>query len=59
MGIDVVNAGLFSPCHPSFFAVAAYATAILQVLYGVPTILAGDDGVTNAPYPSVGGFAIQ
>ncbi len=101
------NAGLFSLCHASFFAVAAYATAILQVRHGVPTILAapagmlagtllsmifafsvrtrgvyfilitlafgyivwgvayrwasftgGDNGVTNVPYPSVGGFAI-
>ena len=25
------NAGLFSLCHAAFFAVAAYATAILQV----------------------------
>ena len=29
------NAGLFSLCHASFFAVAAYTTAILQVRYGV------------------------
>jgi branched-chain amino acid transport system permease protein len=101
------NAGLFSLCHASFFAVAAYATAILQVRHGVPTILAapagilagsllsiifafsvrtrgvyfilitlafgyivwgvayrwasftgGDNGVTNVPYPSVGGWSI-
>jgi branched-chain amino acid transport system permease protein len=101
------NAGLFSLCHASFFAVAAYATAILQVRHGVPTVLAapagvlagtllamifafsvrtrgvyfilitlafgyivwgvayrwasftgGDNGVTNVPYPSIGGFAI-
>ena len=29
------HAGLFSLCHASFFAVAAYTTAILQVRYGV------------------------
>ena len=28
------HAGLFSLCHASFFAVAAYTTAILQVRYG-------------------------
>jgi branched-chain amino acid transport system permease protein len=39
------NAGLFSLCHASFFAVAAYATAILQVRHGVPTILAAPAGI--------------
>ena len=29
------HAGLFSLCHASFFAVAAYTTAILQVRHGV------------------------
>jgi branched-chain amino acid transport system permease protein len=101
------HAGLFSLCHASFFAVAAYATAILQVRYGVGTALAacagiaagtllalvfavavrtrgvyfilitlafgyiiwgvayrwasftgGDNGVTNVPYPAVGGFRV-
>jgi branched-chain amino acid transport system permease protein len=39
------NAGLFSLCHASFFAVAAYATAILQVRHGVPSILAAPAGI--------------
>src|SRR5687767_15988756 len=39
------NAGLFSLCHASFFAVAAYATAILQVRYGVGTALAAGAGI--------------
>ncbi len=39
------NAGLFSLCHASFFAVAAYTTAILQVRHGVPTLLAAPAGV--------------
>jgi branched-chain amino acid transport system permease protein len=101
------NAGLFSLGHASFFAVAAYTTAILQVRHGVPTALAapagvlagtllsmifafavrtrgvyfilitlafgyivwgvayrwasftgGDNGVTNVPYPAIGGYAI-
>jgi branched-chain amino acid transport system permease protein len=39
------NAGLFSLCHASFFAVAAYATAILQVRYGVTTLVAAPAGV--------------
>jgi len=39
------HAGLFSLCHASFFAVAAYTTAILQVRYGVPTALAAPAGI--------------
>jgi branched-chain amino acid transport system permease protein len=39
------HAGLFSLCHASFFAVAAYATAILQVRYGVGTALAAGAGI--------------
>lgn len=39
------HAGLFSLCHASFFAVAAYATAILQVRHGVGTALAAAAGV--------------
>ena len=34
------HAGLFSLCHASFFAVAAYATAILQVRHGIGTLAA-------------------
>jgi branched-chain amino acid transport system permease protein len=39
------HAGLFSLCHASFFAVAAYTTAILQVRYGAGTLLAAPAGV--------------
>ena len=39
------HAGLFSLCHASFFAVAAYTTAILQVRYGVATVLAAPAGI--------------
>src|SRR5215813_14241892 len=39
------HAGLFSLCHASFFAVAAYTTAILQVRHGVPTLLAAPAGI--------------
>jgi branched-chain amino acid transport system permease protein len=39
------HAGLFSLCHASFFAVAAYTTAILQVRYGVGTALAASAGI--------------
>ena len=36
LSVDLLlgHAGLFSLCHASFFAVAAYTTAILQVRYG-------------------------
>ena len=39
------HAGLFSLCHASFFAVAAYTTAILQVRHGAPTALAAPAGI--------------
>lgn len=39
------HAGLFSLCHAAFFAVAAYATAILQVRYGAGTVLAVSAGI--------------
>src|SRR5262245_57006466 len=39
------HTGLFSLCHASFFAVAAYTTAILQVRYGVVTALAAPAGI--------------
>jgi branched-chain amino acid transport system permease protein len=109
LSVDLLlgQAGLFSLTHASFFAVSAYTVAILQVRYGVPTVLAapagilagsllglvfglsvrtrgvyfilitiafgyviwgvavrwssftgGDNGVTNVPFPSVGGFEI-
>ena len=36
LSVDLLlgQTGLFSLCHAAFFAVAAYATAILQVRYG-------------------------
>jgi branched-chain amino acid transport system permease protein len=40
------HAGLFSLCHASFFAVAAYTTAILQVRHGIGTSLAALAGVS-------------
>lgn len=39
------HAGLFSLCHASFFAVAAYVTAILHVRHGSGTIVAAPAGV--------------
>ena len=109
LSVDLLlgNAGLFSLCHASFFAVAAYTTALLQVRYGATTALAapagilagtllsfvfafavrtrgvyfilitlafgyivwgvayrwasftgGDNGVTNVPFPAVGGMRV-
>ncbi len=47
LSVDLLlgHAGLFSLTHASFFAVSAYTVAILQVRYGVPTILAAPAGV--------------
>lgn len=47
LSVDLLlgHAGLYSLCHASFFAVAAYATAILQVRYGQPTLIAGPAGI--------------
>jgi branched-chain amino acid transport system permease protein len=47
LSVDLLlgHAGLFSLCHASFFAVAAYTTAILQVRYGVSTALAAPAGL--------------
>jgi branched-chain amino acid transport system permease protein len=41
LSVDLLlgHAGLYSLCQASFFAVAAYTTAILQVRYGYPTIV--------------------
>ena len=43
LSVDLLlgHAGLYSLCHASFFAVAAYTTAILQVRYGVPDVVRG------------------
>jgi branched-chain amino acid transport system permease protein len=42
LSVDLLlgHAGLFSLCHASFFAVAAYTAAILQVRYAVPAVAA-------------------
>ena len=47
LSVDLLlgHAGLFSLTHASFFAVSAYTVAILQVRYGVPTILAAPAGI--------------
>ena len=47
LSVDLLlgHAGLFSLTHASFFAVSAYTVAILQVRYGVPTVLAAPAGV--------------
>jgi branched-chain amino acid transport system permease protein len=39
------HAGLFSLCHASFFAVAAYVTAILHVRHGYGTVVAAPAGI--------------
>lgn len=110
LSVDLLlgNAGLFSLTHASFFALSAYTVAILEVRYGLPTLVAapagilagtllglvfglavrtrgvyfilitiamgyvvwgvavrwssftgGDNGVTNVPFPAVGGMGIQ
>ena len=110
LSVDLLlgHAGLFSICHGSFFAVAAYTVAILQVRHGLATPMAaaagllagtllgllfglavrtrgvyfilitiafgyvvwgvahrwssftgGDNGVTNVPFPAVGGLRVE
>lgn len=47
LSVDLLlgHAGLYSICHASFFAVAAYTTAILQVRHGQPTLVAAPAGI--------------
>ncbi len=47
LSVDLLlgHAGLYSLCHASFFAIAAYTTAILQVRYGQPTLIAAPAGI--------------
>jgi branched-chain amino acid transport system permease protein len=47
LSVDLLlgHAGLYSLCQASFFAVAAYTTAILQVRYGYPTVVAAPAGL--------------
>jgi branched-chain amino acid transport system permease protein len=49
LSVDLLlgHAGLFSICHASFFAVAAYTTAILEVRYGYPTLIAAPAGLVG------------
>jgi branched-chain amino acid transport system permease protein len=47
LSVDLLlgHAGLYSLCQASFFAVAAYTTAILQVRYGYSTLVAAPAGL--------------
>ena len=47
LSVDLLlgHTGMFSLCHAAFFAVAAYTTAILQVRYGQPTLIAAPAGI--------------
>jgi len=47
LSVDLLlgHAGLYSLCQASFFAVAAYTTAILQVRYGFSTLVAAPAGL--------------
>jgi branched-chain amino acid transport system permease protein len=49
LSVDLLlgHTGMFSLCHASFFAVAAYTTAILQVRYGQPTLFAAPAGLLS------------
>jgi branched-chain amino acid transport system permease protein len=109
LAVDLLlgHAGLFSLTHASFFAVSAYTVALLEVRYGLPTVVAapaaicagtllglvfglavrtrgvyfilitiamgyvvwgvavrwssftgGDNGITNVPFPAIGGVGI-
>ena len=50
LSVDLLigHAGLFSLCHASFFAVAAYTTAILHVRYEAITLVAAPAGILAA-----------
>ena len=47
LSVDLLlgHAGLFSLCHASFFAVAAYTVAILEVRHGFSTLAAVPAGI--------------
>ena len=47
LAVDLLlgHTGLFSICHASFFAVAAYTVAILEARYGQPTVVAAPAGL--------------
>lgn len=62
LSVDLLlgQTGLFSLCHASFFAVAAYTTAILQVRYAVPTLLAAPAGLVAGTLLALGfGLAVR
>ena len=62
LSVDLLlgHTGLFSLCHASFFAVAAYTTAILQVRYGVATALAAPAGILAGTLLALGfGIAVR
>jgi len=50
LSVDLLmrHTGLFSLCNGAFFAVAAYTVAMLQVQYGLPTLIAAPAGVLAA-----------
>ncbi|MGE0715247.1 MAG: branched-chain amino acid ABC transporter permease [Alphaproteobacteria bacterium] len=62
LSVDLLlgHAGLFSLAHAAFFAVAAYAGAILQVRHGVPFVVAAPVAVTvAAATAAVFGIAVR
>ncbi len=62
LAVDLLlgHAGLFSLGHASFFALAAYTTAILQVRHDVPTLLAAPAGlVAGTLLGAVFGLAVR
>ena len=62
LSVDLLlgHAGLFSLCHASFFAVAAYTVAILEVRHGAPTLAAAPAGVVaSALLAAVFGLAVR
>jgi branched-chain amino acid transport system permease protein len=50
LSVDLLlgHTGIFPLGHAAFFALAAYTTAILQVRYALPTLLAAPVGVTSS-----------
>lgn len=62
LSVDLLlgHAGLFSLCHASFFAVAAYTVAILEVRHGVPTLPAVGAGIlASAILAAAFGLAVR
>jgi branched-chain amino acid transport system permease protein len=62
LSVDLLlgHAGLFSLCHASFFAVAAYTVAILEVRHGAPTLAAVPAGIlASALLAAAFGLAVR